>query len=73
MGDIDRGLIWIILNRHAFGAHVYLVGDNVESAKLMGINVGRTRVMVFALVGVAARAFRADRQPGGAVLLADAG
>jgi len=47
-------LIWIILNRHAFGAHVYLVGDNVESAKLMGINVGRTRVMVFALVGVAA-------------------
>jgi simple sugar transport system permease protein len=47
-------LVWILLNRHRFGAHVYLVGDNRDSAKLMGVNVDRTRMMVFAAVGLAA-------------------
>ena len=47
-------VVWLFLNRHRFGAHVYLVGDNVESAKLMGVNVARTKVLVFAIVGVAA-------------------
>jgi simple sugar transport system permease protein len=43
---------WVLLNRHRFGAHVYLIGDNENSARLMGINVGRTRMMAFALVGL---------------------
>jgi len=47
-------LVWVFLNRHKFGAHVYLVGDNVNSAKLMGVNVDRTRMLVFAIVGLAA-------------------
>jgi simple sugar transport system permease protein len=47
-------IVWIILNRHKFGAHVYLIGDNEDSARLMGVNVGVTRVMLFALVGLAA-------------------
>ncbi len=46
--------MWILLNRHKFGAHVFLVGDNRQSARLMGVNVDLTRVLVFALVGVAA-------------------
>lgn len=45
-------LIWILLNRHKFGAHIYLIGDNVKSAELMGINTGRTRIVGFALVGL---------------------
>src|SRR5690606_30025857 len=45
---------WILLNRHKFGAHVYLTGDNENSARLMGVNVDRTRMLVFALVGLAA-------------------
>lgn len=45
---------WFFLNRHQFGAHVYLVGDNEESARLMGVNVGRTKILTFAIVGVAA-------------------
>ena len=45
---------WFVLNRHKAGAHVYLVGDNVESARLMGVNVARTKMLVFAIVGVAA-------------------
>jgi simple sugar transport system permease protein len=47
-------LVWVFLNRHKFGAHVYLIGDNKDSARLMGVNADRTRVMVFAIVGFAA-------------------
>jgi simple sugar transport system permease protein len=47
-------LVWVLLNRHRFGAHAYLVGDNRDSATLMGVNVDRTRMMVFAIVGLAA-------------------
>jgi simple sugar transport system permease protein len=45
---------WLFLNRHTFGAHVYLIGDNVDSARLMGVNVAQKRMVVFAIVGVAA-------------------
>ena len=47
-------VVWFFLNRHRFGAHVYLTGDNVESARLMGVNVNRTKVITFAIVGFAA-------------------
>ena len=47
-------LVWVLLNRHRFGAHVYLIGDNRDSARLMGVGVDRTRMMAFALVGLAA-------------------
>ncbi|MCL4237448.1 MAG: ABC transporter permease [Anaerolineae bacterium] len=46
--------VWMLLNRHKFGAHVYLIGDNENSARLMGVNVERTRMLLFALVGLAA-------------------
>jgi simple sugar transport system permease protein len=45
---------WLVLNRSKLGAHIYLVGDNQNSARLMGVNVARTRVMVFVMVGLAA-------------------
>jgi simple sugar transport system permease protein len=47
-------VVWFFLNRHRFGAHVYLTGDNIESARLMGVNVGRTKIITFAIVGVVA-------------------
>jgi simple sugar transport system permease protein len=46
--------IWFLLNHTRFGAHVYLTGDNVESARLMGVNVNRTKVITFTLVGLSA-------------------
>ena len=46
--------VWFLLNRTRFGAHVYLTGDNVESARLMGVDVDRVKITVFALVGLAA-------------------
>lgn len=45
-------VMWFILNRHKFGAHVYLTGDNVESARLMGVNVDRVKMLCFAIVGM---------------------
>jgi simple sugar transport system permease protein len=47
-------LVWFLLNRTMFGAHIYLIGDNENSARLMGVNVNRIRILMFALVGVAA-------------------
>lgn len=43
---------WVLLNRHKFGAHIYLIGDNVKSAELMGVNTARTRIRVFTLLGL---------------------
>lgn len=45
---------WVLLNRTRLGAHIYLIGDNEESARLMGVNANRTRLVVFAFVGLAA-------------------
>jgi simple sugar transport system permease protein len=47
-------VLWVLLNRHRFGAHVYLVGDNEQSARMMGIRTDRVRIVVFALVGLSA-------------------
>ena len=47
-------LSWVLLNRTRFGAHIYLIGDNAESAKLMGVNCGKVRIRAFMLVGVVA-------------------
>lgn len=47
-------LTWVFLNRHRFGAHVYLIGDNKESARLMGVRVARTKTIVFGIAGMAA-------------------
>jgi simple sugar transport system permease protein len=45
-------IVWVLLNRHRFGAHVYLTGDNIDSAELMGVNTGRIRIQAFMLVGL---------------------
>jgi simple sugar transport system permease protein len=46
--------VWFLLNRTQFGAHVYLTGDNMDSARLMGVDVDRVKIVCFALVGLAA-------------------
>jgi len=45
---------WVLLNRHRFGAHMYLIGDNANSAELMGVNTKRVRILSFMLVGLVA-------------------
>jgi ribose/xylose/arabinose/galactoside ABC-type transport system permease subunit len=45
---------WFLYNRHIFGSRVHCVGDNPDSSAEMGINVRRTRVMLFMFVGIGA-------------------
>jgi len=46
--------LWVLLNRTRFGAHVFLVGDNQTSARLMGVNVASVKIRAFVIVGLAA-------------------
>src|SRR5918997_494372 len=45
---------WVVLNYTRFGRHVYSIGDNEEAARLMGLNVGRVTLGVYALSGALA-------------------
>ncbi len=44
-------VVWYILNRTAFGRHVYATGDDPEAARLTGINTAGTLVGVYTLAG----------------------
>ncbi|EEX14770.1 ribose transport system permease protein RbsC [Citreicella sp. SE45] len=44
-------VLWYMLNRTAWGRHVYAVGDDAEAAELAGIRTGRTLMSVYALAG----------------------
>jgi simple sugar transport system permease protein len=45
---------WVLFNRHSFGAHVQLVGDNPDSATEMGINVNRVKIFAYIFMGIGA-------------------
>ncbi len=42
---------WLLLNRHRFGSHILFVGDNMDSSRMMGINVARVKTIVFMQMG----------------------
>lgn len=44
----------LLFNRHRFGVHVKIVGDNPDSARQMGIDVDRVRIKTFIFVGLGA-------------------
>src|SRR5260370_11097064 len=46
------GLIWFVLNRTAFGRHLYAVGDDPDGARLAGIRTGRVLFTVYVTAGV---------------------
>ncbi|HEY3412514.1 MAG TPA: L-arabinose ABC transporter permease AraH [Armatimonadota bacterium] len=46
-------LFGFMLNRTIFGRNVLAIGGNSEAAKLAGIDVARTRVIIFTLMGIA--------------------
>ena len=44
-------VLWYMLNKTAWGRHVYAIGDDKEAAELAGIRTDRTLVSVYALAG----------------------
>ncbi len=52
---VGLGLLFgLIYRRHRFGSHVLFVGDNQESARMMGINVDRVKIACFMQLGALA-------------------
>jgi len=47
-------IFWFILNRHKYGSYISFVGDNKESARMMGINVEMVRTIAFVIMGMLA-------------------
>lgn len=45
-------LVWVLWNKTTFGKNMYAVGGNPEAAKVSGVNVMVTTILVFALAGV---------------------
>ncbi|MBX2805580.1 MAG: ABC transporter permease [Hyphomicrobiales bacterium] len=44
-------MLWYMLNKTAWGRHVYAIGDDKEAAELAGIRTDRTLLSVYALAG----------------------
>ena len=44
-------VVWYMLNRTAFGRHIYATGDDPDAARLAGINTARTLVAVYTIAG----------------------
>jgi fructose transport system permease protein len=44
--------VWYMLNRTAFGRHVYATGDDPDAARLAGINTDRTLIAVYTIAGL---------------------
>jgi len=45
-------VVWYVLNRTAFGRHIYATGDDPEAARLAGINTDRILLSVYILAGL---------------------
>lgn len=48
------GVGWLVLNYTRFGRHVFALGDNDEAARLLGLNIDRTTIGVYAVSGALA-------------------
>lgn len=46
------GAGYVLLDQTAFGRHIYALGGNEEAARLSGIRVRRTKVLVYSLSGL---------------------
>ena len=47
-------IVWYVLNRTAYGRHIYATGDDPEAARLAGINTDRILLSVYVLAGLIA-------------------
>ncbi|MGO9773452.1 MAG: ABC transporter permease [Roseiarcus sp.] len=45
-------IVWYVLNRTAYGRHIYATGDDPEAARLAGIDTARILLSVYVLAGL---------------------
>jgi fructose transport system permease protein len=46
------GFLWFVLNKTAWGRHVYAIGDDPDAAELAGVNTKRMIVSVYIVAGL---------------------
>lgn len=54
MVAIGAFILWFILSKTSTGVHIYAVGGNKETARLAGINISRTILLVYMISGITA-------------------
>lgn len=47
-------LLWFMLKYTQFGRNIYAIGNNTETARLSGINIIKTKMLVFCIMGLLA-------------------
>lgn len=45
-------VVWILWNKTEFGKNLYAIGGNPEAAKVSGVNVFKTTIIVFIIAGI---------------------
>jgi len=45
-------ITWVLFNKTTYGKNIYAIGGNAEAARVSGVNVGRTLVIVYTIAGV---------------------
>jgi ribose transport system permease protein len=48
---VTYGIVWLFLQQTRTGRHIYAIGGNPQAARVTGINVDRTLVIVYGLCG----------------------
>ncbi|WP_407947098.1 ABC transporter permease [Paracoccus liaowanqingii] len=48
---IIAGILWVVLNRSPLGEYILAVGGNPEAARIAGVPVARTKIIVYVLSG----------------------
>ncbi|MGC3999660.1 MAG: hypothetical protein QM767_20310 [Anaeromyxobacter sp.] len=43
--------MWVLMNKTAFGKNVYAMGGNEQAARVSGINVAKTTMIMYAIAG----------------------
>jgi ribose/xylose/arabinose/galactoside ABC-type transport system permease subunit len=51
---VSYALVWLFLQYTRTGRHIYAIGGNPQAARVSGINVDRTLVIVYGLCGMLA-------------------
>ncbi|MDR2476911.1 MAG: galactose/methyl galactoside ABC transporter permease MglC [Treponema sp.] len=45
-------ITWVLFNKTTYGKNIYAIGGNAEAARVSGVNVGRTLLIVYTLAGI---------------------
>jgi methyl-galactoside transport system permease protein len=45
-------ITWVLFNKTTYGKNIYAIGGNAEAARVSGVNVTRTLILVYTIAGI---------------------